>query len=404
MNIAQGATVLVTGASGAVGPRVVDALCSAGYQVRAFALDALSSGAFPNGVQTVIGDVTDKSAVQAAMQGVDVVIHLAALLHIVNPPPDLRAKYERINVGGTATVVAAAVQAGVKRIVLASTIAVYGPSNGQIINEDSIPHPDTFYARTKLAAEQIVLHAGSADGRLIGTALRFGAVYGARIKGNYQRLLQSLARGKFIPLGAGRNRRTLIYDKDLARAVVLAAQHPLAAGKIYNVTDGQFHTLHAIITAISAALGRRPPWFSIPVTPARLAAGMIEDALRLIGRRAPINRATIDKYTEDIAVEGKRIQKELGFVPQYGLEEGWREVLKTDDSLGEGGRTDLSCAGAASRASSLPQPGSRGQVADRLSRNKRGIKGTTHRAGQNPDHWSQGLPSRDYLKDLNLVF
>jgi len=78
--------VLVTGASGAVGPRVVQALCSAGHQVRSFSLDALPSGTFPSGVQSLIGDVTDKSAVQSAMHGVDAVVHLAALLHIVNSP------------------------------------------------------------------------------------------------------------------------------------------------------------------------------------------------------------------------------------------------------------------------------------------------------------------------------
>jgi UDP-glucose 4-epimerase len=330
MSVCKSATILVTGATGAVGPRVVDALCSAGHQVRSFSLDTPPE-AFPSGVQSLIGDVTDPAAVQSAMQGVDAVIHLAALLHIVNPPPELREKYERINVGGTATVVEAAVKAGVKRIVLASTIAVYGPSNGQILNEDSVPHPDTFYAQTKLAAENIVLNAKRADGQPMGTVLRFGAVYGSRIKGNYQRLLRSLSRGRFIPIGTGRNRRTLIYDKDLARAVVLAVQHPVAAGKIYNVTDGQFHELREIISAISSALGRKPPRLSIPVGPVRIAAGMIEDAMRLIGRHSPISRATIDKYTEDIAVEGQRIQKELGFVPHYDLDAGWREILKTDD-------------------------------------------------------------------------
>ena len=263
--------------------------------------------------------------------GVDVVVHLAALLHVVNPPPELREKYERINVGGTATVVEAAVKAGVKRVVLASTIAVYGPSNDRILNEDSTPHPDTFYAQTKLAAEKIVLNAKRADGQSIGTVLRFGAVYGARIKGNYERLVKALARNRFIPIGAGRNRRTLVYDKDVARAVVLAVQHPAAAGKIYNVTDGQFNELNDIIAAICVALGRKLPRFSVPVGPVRITAGIIEDIMRLIGRHTPISRATIDKYTEDIAVEGRRIQTELGFVPQYDLVSGWRETVRGKD-------------------------------------------------------------------------
>ena len=318
--------VIITGATGVVGPSVVQALCEAGHAVRTFSLDRPLAGAFPPSVDERLGDVTDPSAVQSAMQGVDAVVHLAALLHIVNPPPELREKYERINVGGTATVVEAAIQADVKRVVLASTIAVYGPSNGRILNEDSVAQPDTFYAQTKLAAEKIVLNAKRMDGQPIGTVLRFGAVYGARIKGNYQRLQRSLARGRFIPIGAGHNRRTLVYDKDVALAVVLAVQHPAAAGKIYNVTDGHFHTLNEIIAAICDALGRKPPRFSIPVGPARAVAGLIEDAMQLIGRRSPIGRATIDKYTEDIAVEGKRIQNELGFVPQYDLGAGWRDA------------------------------------------------------------------------------
>jgi len=84
------------------------------------------------------------------------------------------------------------------------TIAVYGQSDGRILTEDTPPDPETFYARTKLAAERIVLEAKGADGGQIGTVLRLGAVYGSRIKGNYQRLVQSLARGRFIPVGNGR--------------------------------------------------------------------------------------------------------------------------------------------------------------------------------------------------------
>jgi UDP-glucose 4-epimerase len=143
---------------------------------------------FPQSVGVLFGDVTDKAAVQPAMQGVDAVVHLAALLHIVNPPPELREKYERVNVGGTATVVEAAIKAGVKRVVLFSTIAVYGASDGCVINEMSPTHPDTFYAQTKLAAEKIILNARGADGQPLGTVLRLGAVYGSRIKGNYERL------------------------------------------------------------------------------------------------------------------------------------------------------------------------------------------------------------------------
>jgi len=220
-------------------------------------------------------------------------------------------------------------------LVLFSTIAVYGNSNGQILTEDTPVKPDTFYARTKLAAERIVLDAKRADGHPLGTVLRFAAIYGPRIKGNYQRLVQTLAHRRFVPIGDGRNRRTLIYDQDVARAAVLAAQHPTAAGKIFNVSDGHFHTLKEIIVAICQALGRNPPRFSVPDRPARFFAGVIEDTLRLVGRKSFIGRETIDKYTEDIAVGSQRIQTELGFKPQFDLLTGWRETIQEMRKMGQ---------------------------------------------------------------------
>jgi UDP-glucose 4-epimerase len=298
-------------------------------------IDTTGSALFPDGVQVLTGDVTDLSVVKAAMENVEAVIHLAALLHIANPSPALAEKYEKINVGGTATVVEAAVQAGVERVVFFSTIAVYGDSHQRILDEDSSPLPRTYYAQTKLAAERIVLNAKHSDGQPFGTVLRFGAIYGPRIKGNYLRLLHSLSRGRFIPIGNGNNRRTLIYDKDVASAALLAAKHQAAAGKIFNVSDGHFHTLNEIIAAMCKALGRKPPRLSLPVGPVRLAAGILEDMGHKIGYQLPIGRATIDKYTEDIAVSSERIQTELGFKPQYDLLTGWQETIQEMRRMGE---------------------------------------------------------------------
>ena len=147
--------VLVTGATGAVGPCVVWALCQAGLTVRMLSLDTPETELFPPNVDEQIGDITDPSVVQSAMQGVEAVIHLAALLHIVNPPPELREKYERVNVGGTATVVEAAIKAGVKRVVLFSTIAVYGASDGRVLDEMSPTHPDIFMLRPNLLPNRL---------------------------------------------------------------------------------------------------------------------------------------------------------------------------------------------------------------------------------------------------------
>ena len=173
------------------------------------------------------------------------------------------------------------------------------------------------------------------SGAGIGVVLRLGSVYGRRVKGNYRRLVRALARGRFVPIGAGSNRRTLIYDRDAARAAVLAAVHPEAAGRIFNVTDGHFHTMGAVLEAVCGALGRRPPRWALPAGSVRFLAGLLEDGARLFGFHSPISRATIDKYTEDMAVDGSCFQTRIGFVPRYDLIAGWREAVDEMRDSGE---------------------------------------------------------------------
>ena len=129
-------------------------------------------------------------------------------------------------------------------------------------------------------------------------------------------------------VGDGLNRRTLIYDKDVGRAVVQVVSHPAAAGRLYNVTDGGFHSMNEIIETICLALGRKPPRFSLPAGPMRTVAGLITKGAGFLGRKAPITRETVDKYTEDIAVDGSLFKKEIGFVPQFDLKAGWRDAVK----------------------------------------------------------------------------
>jgi len=325
---------LVTGATGAVGPLIVKAILAKGYRVRTLSLDPPSTEDWPTEVETRLGDVTDTVTVKAAMKNAEVVVHLAALLHIIDPVPALQKKYERVNVGGTANVVETACRSGVKKILYFSTIAVYGPSLGRILSEDTPPQPDTYYAKTKLAAEKIVLEAKDSGGRTIGTVLRLGSVYGARMKGNFQRLVSSLAQGRFIPIGKGLNRRTLIYERDVPRAALLALEHPAARGKVFNVSDGCFHTINEIILTIAQALGKKAPKWSLPLGPIRNLTGLIEAFYLWIDRQPPIRRATLEKYTEDMAVDSQRFRNELGFFPEYDLRRGWREAVQEMRSTG----------------------------------------------------------------------
>jgi len=336
-------TALVTGATGTIGPTLVMRLLEADYQVRILARRQPQCPLFDDSVQIELGDICDPAVVGRLVEGADVVFHLAAKLHIPDPPPELQAEYWRVNVEGTRNVVEQAVAAGVRRLVYVSTVTVYGPTDGQVLDESAAPRPDSVYSRTKLEGEQVALaalrrslprakprgsgQAQGADDKPLSAVLRLATVYGPRQKGNFQRLVRALAQGRFVPVGDGRNRRTLVYVRDAVEAMLLAVEHQKAAGRVFNVTDGYTHTMRDVLTALCQALGRPVPRLHVPLALARAGAAGLEYAFTLAGRQAPLTRVTLDKFVEDAAYSGQRIQTELGFRPAYDLEAGWRETI-----------------------------------------------------------------------------
>lgn len=317
--------MLVTGATGALGPAVIRSFVSDGWRVRTLSRRPPAAGTPAAGYPHVAADTGNRSALLEAMRDVTVVVHMAALLHVVDPSPELEAESWKVNVDGTRCVMDVARATGIQRVVFMSSICVYGAQNGPV-DEETRPNPDSPYATTKRQAEELVLDARSDERRPLGVVLRLGAVYGPRIKGNYYRLARAIGRGRFVAVGAGTNRRTLVFEEDAAQAVVVAATHPEAAGRVYNVTDGGYHTVAEITKAIADAFGKPMPRISVPLWLARLAAAVLESGSRAIGRKPLVSRAALEKYTEEIVVSGRRIRGELGFEARYDLAEGWRRT------------------------------------------------------------------------------
>jgi nucleoside-diphosphate-sugar epimerase len=298
--------VLVTGATGVLGPLLVDALLDRGATVRAFCRQP-SVLAIRPGLEVHVGDIRDEGALLAAAQGVSTVFHLAGLLHeTTRPAPD--SVYEAVNVEGTRHVARSAAQCGAA-VILFSTIAVYGATT-EPADEETPVAPSGAYAMTKKRAEEIVLSAG-----IPASVLRVAAVYGSRMKGNYPRLVEALRRRRFIAVGDGSNRRTLVHQDDVVRAALLAADQVGDAPGVYNLTDGRTHSMREILAAISAALGRSAPRWSVPAGVARMLA-------RPLGYGP-----TVDKYLENVEVRGDRIRQALGFEPRFGLLEGFKNAL-----------------------------------------------------------------------------
>lgn len=270
--------ILVTGASGFVGPHVVAALLQAGYRPR---LALRRPQPAPAGVETVmIGDLSQTVDWQAALAGIDHVVHMAGLAH-AGPGLD-EALYTRINTQATLDLARAATAAGVRRFVYLSSIkALSGAADGPPLAEDAQPMPDDPYGRSKLAAER-----GLAALDLDWVALRPVLIYGPGVKANMAALLRLARLPLPLPFGGLTAARALLAVENMADAIRFALTPACLPRRCYTVSDPEPISVAGMLAAMRAGLGRRPGLVAIPEAwLRRLArlAGREETFLKLAG-------------------------------------------------------------------------------------------------------------------------
>jgi len=251
--------VLVTGGSGFIGSHVLERLQAHGHRVRNFDLvppPSLDGNAF----ETAIGDLGDPSAVRAALDGCDVVVHLAAVADVdevaANP-----GRADRVNVRGTQTLLEAVRAAGTARFVYASTVWVYGDAVGpQPLDEDApLALPRHFYTATKIAGELYTASYGELYG-LEYTILRFGIPYGPRSRPSAvvaAFTADALAGRPLTIAGDGTQSRRFVYVEDLADGVV-AALAPIAANRVYNLVGRENVSVRSIARTVRDLVGDVP--------------------------------------------------------------------------------------------------------------------------------------------------
>lgn len=310
-------TVLVTGASGFLGRAVVRALQERGEQVRTF--QRRPSGV--PGADDVLGSVTDAAASARAVDAVDGVVHLAARVSLAGDP----AEFERVNVGGTATLLDAAERAGVARFVQVSSPSV-AHAGDSLVGVGAGPADPARargeYARTKAAAELLAL---GRDGTMPVVAVRPHLVWGPGDTQLVERVLDRARRGRLPLLGHGAALIDSTYVDNAADGIVAAYERaPQVHGRAYVLTNGEPRTVADLLAGICRAAGVRPPAWRVPAGLARAAGGAVEAVWRVRPGQdePPMTRFLAEQLSTAHWFDQRATRAELGWTPRVSVDEG----------------------------------------------------------------------------------
>jgi nucleoside-diphosphate-sugar epimerase len=313
---------LVTGATGFTGGHLARHLIARGDDVRALvrpkSRSRFDASPLPAaGITAMDGDLMDAAAVRRAMDGIDVVYHIAATYREAGQPD---SAYRAINVDGTRHVLEAAKAAGVNRVVHCSTGGVHGHIANPPANEDAPFNPGDVYQDTKLEAEKLARSFGDSHGLDVVVARPIG-IYGPGDR-RFLTMFRGLARGRFPLIGDGRPFYHLTFIEDLVEGFRLCGTVPGAKGRTYILAGPRYTTLEQLIQLVAKELKVAPPRVHLPVWPFWTAGLLCEMVCVPLRIEPPIFRRRVDFYTKSRAFDTTRARTELGFAPQVDLEEG----------------------------------------------------------------------------------
>src|SRR5262249_21830641 len=254
------------------------------------------------------------------------VIHAAGLAHVFDQSRAAEAPFKLINEIGTANVARVAVMAGVQHVILVSSGSVYGPSTPARGDEGSACLPMGAYAESKWQAELRAIEA-TRDTDTALTILRMATIYGEDDPGNIYRLIRAIDRGRFVWIGDGSNRKSLIHRQDAARACVMAVQHSAARAQSFVVTAPAC-TMHDIVSAIADALGRKVSPIKIPVAWAKAIAVVSDHVGPWLPIPLPLTAELVERFIGENVYSGAKITRCIGFTPQAHLTEGIRREVQ----------------------------------------------------------------------------
>lgn len=321
-------TIAVTGAAGSLGKALIERLLNSGHHVKALIRSETQAQKMQAAnLEIVIGDVRDDAALEKLLHGAGVVMHLAAWM---GKPFDEKIA-QAINVTATDRVVRLAAATGVKRVVLASSVAVYGPVLGGVIGERAPTQKiGDLYSDTKTDAEGAARAAANETGIEL-VILRPAMIYGPASPSWTVVPFEGIRAGTPMIIGTGEDLLNPVYVGDVARAFEIAAFHAGAAGEVFNIS-GEPSTWNDFLGHYARMSGtslRR-----LPAGIAQVGAGIGERLSKAIGKRPQVMGQMVGVMTSQATFSGAKALDVLGFKPEVSLAVG---MLETEAWLREHG-------------------------------------------------------------------
>lgn len=317
--------ILVTGGTGFTGKALVRRLLDLGHTVVALDYkEGLKTRELREwGAEVVLGSVTDEAVVRQAMDGVEVVHHLAAAFREMNVPD---RHYWEVNVQGTRNVLEAAFDQGVRKLVYCSTCGVHGNIDRPPGGEDAPIQPADYYQRTKYEAEPIVREFHQRG--LPSVILRPAAIYGPGDPERFLMIFRRVARGTFPMFGDGRTFYHPLYIDNLVDAFVQAMADGVGNGEAYLIADDQYLEIEELVKRVGRALGVDVKIPHYPVWPVVAVGHVVEKACRPFGITPPIFPRRVDWYRQNRAFKIDKAKRDLGYQPKIGIDEGLRRTAE----------------------------------------------------------------------------
>lgn len=310
--------ILVTGANGFVGNALVQRLAVDSPSVAVVAAVRRLDKSWPKGVHPIqVGDLLPKMDWGTVLQGVDVVVHCAGRVHVIqDTATDSQEAYRQVNVTGTLNLASQAAQAGVRRFVFVSSIKVNGEVSApdRPFTADDAPAPVDPYGVSKMEAEQGLRELSARTGMDV-VIVRPVLVYGPGVKANFASMMCWVASGIPLPLGGIHNARSMVALDNLVDLLMACLTHPAAAGHTFLVSDGEDISTTELLRRTAQAMGKTARLLPVP-------ASWLEFGAAMLGKRAVAQR-----LCGFLQVDIEKNLHLLGWRPPITLDEGLKKAV-----------------------------------------------------------------------------